>query len=155
MTSAPLNSTPLTRKSSLTRGLGAWYGRSSSIGLTTSFLRLGLPLAGVARDGLTGASPLVLARPFREGFLAFLDQGFVILDVILSESWAHIQDAPLFQAFLDDIEVFELHVCDLLPGPYAGVAIVGLRCLVLAERTLSHPRCSPVSSHTLDCAAGR
>src|SRR3954463_3818850 len=100
MSSAPLNSTPLTRKSSLTRGLGAWYGRSSSIGLTTSFLRLGLPLAGVARDGLTGASPLVLARPFREGFLAFLDQGFgVILGVVLSESCAHVQDARLVQAF--------------------------------------------------------
>src|SRR3954468_12957400 len=150
---------PLTRKSSLTRGLGSWCGRSLTTGsVVTSPRRLGLcgsPLVREANDGLTGAEPLVFASPLRLGLvLVFLDQGFAMLVVVLSESCTHVQDARLLQALLDDVGMVEIHVCDLLPATHERIAIIRLRCLVGTVRTLSHLGCPSVWSRSVGCAAG-
>src|SRR3954453_1457562 len=135
---------PPTRKSSLTRGLGSCGGRSMTIGsVVTSPLRLGLcgsPLAREANDGLTGAEPLVFASPLRLGLrLVFRDQGlFDMLDVVLSESCARVQQARLLEAVVDDVGMVQFHVGHLLPSSHEAVAVVGLRCLVGTVRTLGH-----------------
>src|SRR3954447_17610405 len=154
---------PPTRKSSLTRGLGSWCGRSMTIGsVVTSSLRLGRalrnflisrlasgsPLAREANDGLTGAEPLVFASPLRLVLrLAFRDQGlFDMLDVVLSESCARVQQARLLEAVVDDVGMVQFHVSHLLPSSHEAVAVVGLRCLVGTVRTLGHQTSSFATS---------